>query len=42
MWHRVDVVLIDVSEECIASIFSVERKITAVFVFFEFVLHLGD
>jgi hypothetical protein len=27
MWHRVDVVLTDVSEELIASIFSVEGKI---------------
>jgi hypothetical protein len=27
MWHRVDVVLTDVSEERIASIFRVERKI---------------
>jgi hypothetical protein len=27
MWHRVDVVLTDVSEECIASIFRVEEKI---------------
>jgi hypothetical protein len=27
MWHRVEVVLTDVSEECIASIFRVEGKI---------------
>jgi predicted transcriptional regulator len=27
MWHCVDVVLTDVSEECIASIFRVEGKI---------------
>jgi hypothetical protein len=27
MWHRVDVVLTDVSEERIASIFKVEGKI---------------
>jgi hypothetical protein len=27
MWHRVDVVLTDVSEERIASIFRLERKI---------------
>jgi hypothetical protein len=27
MWHRVEVVLTDVSEERIASIFRIERKI---------------
>jgi hypothetical protein len=27
MWHRVDVLLTDVSEECIASIFREEGKI---------------
>jgi hypothetical protein len=27
MWHRVDIVLTDVSEERIASIFRVEEKI---------------
>jgi hypothetical protein len=27
MWHRVDVVLADISEERIASIFKVEEKI---------------
>jgi hypothetical protein len=27
MWHRVDIVLTDVSEERIASIFKVEEKI---------------
>jgi hypothetical protein len=26
MWHRVDIVLIDVSEERIASIFRVEKE----------------
>jgi hypothetical protein len=26
MWRRVDIVLTDVSEECIASVFRVERK----------------
>jgi predicted transcriptional regulator len=27
MWHHVDVVLTDISEECIGSIFRVEGKI---------------